>query len=61
VTPALNLSEYLHDERRLARAGVAHQLDVLRLGLKRYSHHLFCFGSFESDTVPSTGVTRLLR
>src|ERR1700723_3448591 len=44
VASALNLPEYLQDERCLARAGVAHQLDVLGLGLKRYPHHLFCLG-----------------
>src|ERR1019366_2282682 len=51
VAAALNLAEDLHDERGFARAGVAHQLDVLRLSLERYTHHLGCFGGLEADAV----------
>ena len=54
MPPALNLPEDLHDERGLACAGVAHEFDVLRLGLKRYPHHLFGFGGFEADTVAAS-------
>src|ERR1035437_8685789 len=60
VASALNLPKYLHDERCLARARVSHQLDVLRLCLKRYPHHLFCFSGFEADTVSVHRLVELL-
>ena len=60
MTPALNLTEDLHDECRLAGPGVAHQFDVLRFGLQRYPHHLFGFGGYEADAVAVHRLVELL-
>jgi len=34
--------------------------DVLRLGLKRYPHHLFCLSSFEADAISVHRLVELL-
>ena len=59
VAPALNLTEDLHDECRLAGPGVAHEFDVLRFGLLRYAHHLFGLGGDEADAVSTYRLVEL--
>ena len=60
MAPALNLTEDLHDECRLAGPGVAHEFDVLRFGLQRYPHHLFGLGGDEADAVSAHRLVELL-
>ena len=61
MIPALNLTEDLHDECRLAGPGVAHEFDVLRFGLQRYPHHLFGLGSDEANAVAAHRLVELPR
>jgi hypothetical protein len=55
VTPLFDLHEYLHDEPGLARAGVAHQLDVLPFGEPGNAHELLRFDGSEANAVALDG------
>ena len=51
MTPFFDLHEYLHDEPGLARARVAHQLDVLPFGEPGNAHELLRFDGSEANSI----------
>ena len=51
----LDLYEELHDQPGLARAGIAHDLDVLSFGALRDTHEVLRLGGFESDAIALDG------
>src|SRR5208283_4936185 len=55
MTTFFDLHEYLHNEPGLARAGVAHQLDVLPFGEPRNAHELLRFDGSETDAIAFDG------
>src|ERR1035437_8639202 len=58
--PRLNLTEHLHDERRLSRSRVTDDLEVLRLRRQRYPHHGLGLVGFETNTVALHRLVELL-
>ena len=61
MTPTLYLPEHLHNQSRFAGPCVAHEFDMLRLGLQRDTHHVFGFGRDEADAIAIHGLVELFR
>ena len=55
MAPFFDLQEQLHDEPGLARARIAHQLDVLPFGVSWNAHELLGFDGFEANTIAFDG------
>ena len=58
MTTFFDLHEKLHDEPSLARAGVAHQLDVLPFGEPGNAHELLRFDGSETDAIAFDGAIK---
>jgi hypothetical protein len=52
----LDLHKELHDQPGLARAGIAHDLDVLSFGTLGDAHEVFGLGGFEPDAIALDGL-----